>query len=120
MAAFGIIYVGLLLAAPVLVMIILRGNQHITRLQVLDDAVGAIFSVFVAVLGIGGVIIVLSTFYGTDSAAVSATGGPVWTANLYASLLESNIGEAVNERMVPFIGFVLGPILPPEVREVFP
>ncbi len=120
MAAFGLIYVGLLLAAPILVMIILRGNQHITRLQVLDDAVGAIFAVFVAVLGIAGVIIVLSTFYGADGATISATGGPVWTANLYASLLESNIGEAINERMVPFIGFVLGPILPPEVAEAIP
>ncbi len=119
MAAFGLIYMGLLLAAPVIIVVALRGNQHITQYQVLDDLVGAFFAVLVAVLGIAGVIIVLATFYGTGDDIFASTGGPDWTANLYVSLLESNIGEAINERLVPFIGFVLGPFLPPDVREVF-
>ena len=119
MAAFGLIYVGLLLAAPVLIVILNRHSAHITRFQVLDDMVGAIFAVFVAVLGIAGVLIVLSTFYGPGDSFIEAQGGPVWTATLYQSLLSSNIGGNINDTLVPIIGAVLGPILPADVREVF-
>jgi len=119
MAAFGLIYVGLLLAAPVLVFILSRGNQHLTRFQVLDDLTGALFAVLVALLGIAGLLIVLSTFYGTDSTIVGPQGGPEWVSNLYQSLLNSTIGGGINELLVPLIGTLLGPILPADVREVF-
>jgi hypothetical protein len=46
-------------------------------------------------------------------------GGPEWTASLYQSLLDSNIGRGVNEHLVPLVGALLGPILPADVREVF-
>ncbi len=119
MAAFGLIYVGLLLAAPVLVVILSRGNQHLTRFQVLDDLAGALVAVFVAVLGIAGMLIVLSTFYGTEDTIIGAQGGPEWVSNLYQSLLNSSIGSSINEHLVPLIGTLLGPILPADVREVF-
>jgi hypothetical protein len=119
MAAFGIIYVCLLLAAPVLIVVSTRGSQHITRMQVLDDLAGAAFAAFVAVLGVAGLIIVLATFYGTGETIIDKMGGPDWTANLYQSLLNSSIGRGINEHVVPLIGFVLGPILPADVREVF-
>jgi len=118
MAAFGLIYVGLLLAAPILIFIATRGSQRVSRFQVLDDLVGAFFAVFVAVLGIAGVMIVLSTFYGTGEQLISADGGPEWTATLYQSLVNSNIGTGIAEQLIPLLGSVLGPILPPDVREV--
>jgi uncharacterized membrane protein required for colicin V production len=117
MAAFGIIYIFILLSAPFVVFISTRGGQHLTRYQVLDDLVGAAFAVFVAVLGIAGTMIVLSTFYGTE-AVVDASGGPQWTANLYQNLQLSSIGSGAYEILAPIIGFVLGPILPADVREV--
>ena len=117
MAAFGIIYVGLLIAAPVFIFLTTRGNQHLTRYQVLDDLVGALFAVFVAVLGIAGTMIVLSTFYGTE-VVVDPSGGPQWTANLYQNLQLSSIGSSAYEILAPIIGFVLGPVLPADVREV--
>ena len=49
---------------PSIIFVVTRGSQRVTRYQVLDDLVGAVFAVFVAVLGIAGVLIVLSTFYG--------------------------------------------------------
>lgn len=119
MAAFGIIYLFLLLAAPVLIFIVSRSSQRVTRYQVLDDLVGALFAVFVAVLGIAGVLIVLATFYGDGQPVVEEAGGAAWTATLYQSLLLSNIGSSINEHLVPIIGFVLGPILPASVNEVF-
>ena len=119
MAAFGLIFVGLLLAAPIAIFILTRGSQRVTRYQVLDDLIGAVFAVFVAVLGIAGVMIVLSTFYGTDQSVVIPAGGPAWTANLYQSLLDSSIGSGIEKYIVPIIGTVLGPFLPADVQEVF-
>jgi uncharacterized membrane protein required for colicin V production len=119
MAAFGIIYVGLLLAAPALIFVGSRGNQRVSRYQVVDDLVGALLAVSVAVLGIAGLLIILSTFYGTGETFVDPLGGPEWTANLYQSLLNSSIGDSIQRIVVPLIGTVLGPILPIDVREVF-
>jgi hypothetical protein len=117
MASFAIIYLGILIAAPVLIAATTKGDQRVSRFQALDDLVGAFFFMFVAILGIAGVIIVLSTFYGTGTTAV-VTGGPDWTANLYVSLVDSTIGGAIKEQIVPLLGTILGPILPPDVREV--
>jgi len=118
MAAFGIIFVGLLLAAPFMIVAISRGDQRVSRSQTLDDLAGAAFAMAVAILGVAGVIIVLSTFYGTDALVVDPAGGPEWTANVYESLLNSAIGSSIARELVPILGSVLGPILPPEVREV--
>jgi len=116
MAACGIIYVGLLLAAPVLIMIGTQGGQRLMNIQSLDDIIGATLSTLVAVLGIAGLMIVLATFYG-QGPTVDPAGGPEWTANLYKALLTSNIGAFIDAHVIPVMGSVLGPILPPDVRE---
>jgi uncharacterized membrane protein required for colicin V production len=118
MAAFGLIYVAILVAAPVIIFISTRSSQRVTRWQVLDDLVGALFAVFVAVLGIAGVMIILASYYGSDP-VVDVAGGPQWTANLFQSLLLSNIGGNIYDYLVPIIGTVLGPLLPASVNEVF-
>ncbi|MFV2065107.1 MAG: CvpA family protein [Chloroflexota bacterium] len=119
MAAFGLIFIGLLVAAPIIIILITRGSQRLTRSQVLDDLIGAIFGALVAVLSIAGLMIVMSTFYGTDPGlVVNAIGGPEWTAQLYESLVNSNVGSAIAENVVPILGTILGPILPESVREV--
>lgn len=118
MAAFGVIYLGLLLAAPILIMVGTQGNQRLSHIQSLDDIMGATLSTVVALLGIAGVMIVLATFYGTEGPVVDAEGGPLWTADLYEALLSSNIGSGIQEHLIPIMGSVLGPILPPDVREV--
>lgn len=119
MAAYGIIFVGLMIATPVVIMVITRGSQRLSRFQVLDDLIGAFFAVFVGVLSIAAIMIILSTFYGTGFELVDDKGGPVWTADLYQSLRDSNIGTGIEEQLIPIIGTVIGPLLPPDVREVF-
>jgi uncharacterized membrane protein required for colicin V production len=119
MAAFALIYLGALLVAPAVIFISTRGNQRITRYQVLDDFIGAFFALAVALLSIAGTMIVLAAFYGPGPLVIDTAGGPQWTANLYQSLLSSTIGGAINDTLVPLIGFVLGPVLPTSVREVF-
>jgi uncharacterized membrane protein required for colicin V production len=116
MAAFGIVYLTILLAAPVLVFLGVRGEQRVSRYQALDDLAGAGIALLVAILGIGGLIVVLSTYYGDPGSP--APGGPDWVATLYNSLLGSTIGGAIADHVVPIMGAVLGPLLPPDVREV--
>jgi uncharacterized membrane protein required for colicin V production len=119
MAAFGLIFMGLLLAAPILIVVLSRSGQQVTRSQVLDDVVGAAVAAFVAVLGIAGLMIVFSTYYDATETFIDPTGGPDWTATMFQSLLTSNIGGEIYERIVPVIGTLLGPILPIDVRAVF-
>jgi uncharacterized membrane protein required for colicin V production len=118
MAAFGIIYVFLLLAAPFFVFSVTRADQRVTRYQVLDDLVGALFAVAVAVLGIAGVLIVLATYYGPGP-VIAPLPGPEWTRSFYEALLASTIGGNINDIVVPIIGFILGPFLPSVVSDVF-
>jgi hypothetical protein len=119
MAAFAIIYLAILLAAPFVIFVSTKGNQRVTRYQVLDDLTGALAAVSVALLGIAGTMIVLATYYGTGSTVIDPAGGPQWTATLYQSLLLSSIGAGINDTLVPLIGVVLGPFLPSTVSEVF-
>jgi membrane protein required for colicin V production len=114
-AAFGIIFLGILLLAPIVIVIGTDGDARLSRSQVLDDAVGAVFAAFVAVLGIAAVMIILSTYYADRE--VNQISAPDWVTNLYLSLEASGTGRAINERLIPLIAAVMGPLLPPHVRE---
>jgi uncharacterized membrane protein required for colicin V production len=114
MAAFGLIYVGLLLFAPVAIYVWTTGGHSVSRSQTLDDISGAFIALAVAVLGIAGTMAVLSTYYGAGG---SASGGPTWTAALHDTLQASRIGAAIDERLVPLIAVVLRIVLPPDVVE---
>lgn len=118
MAAFGLIYLAIMLAAPVLIVVSTRGSQRFFRSQGLDDIAGAVVAGGVAVLAIAGLMVIFATFYGEGDPLVIATGGPQWTADIYQSLLDSTIGGFVDEQVIPVLGAILGPILPPDVREV--
>ena len=101
MAAFGIIYVGILLAAPIVILASTKGSQQFFASQALDDVAGALVAMAVAVLGIAGLMIVLATFYGSGEPFVDPAGGPAWTAQLYQSLVDSTIGGAIADRIIP-------------------
>ncbi len=119
MAAFGLVFMFLLLTAPIIVVILIKADQKVTRSQVLDDAGGAALAVLVAVLGIAGLMIVFSTYYDPSETFIDPQGGPEWAATWFQSLLTSNIGGAIYDHVVPLVGTLLGPLLPADVREVF-
>ena len=47
-----------------------------------------------------------------------AVVGPDWTREVYQSLLDSRIGDALTRTIIPVLGTVLGPLLPSYVRQV--
>jgi uncharacterized membrane protein required for colicin V production len=115
MAAFGIIYaIGFILAVIVVVMVT-RGTQDLTRFPLLDDIVGSMIGGAVAVLVLAGLIVILRTFYG-ESAPAGSSAGPAWTLSLYRGLVQSMLGGDIAQSLVPLLGTVIGPILPATVR----
>jgi hypothetical protein len=116
MAAFGILYVGGLIAAVVLAWVGVKGAQGVTKYRLLDDIGSGALMAFVAVLGIAGFIVVLSTaYFGPPGATVV---GPDWTRDLYNSLINSQIGSGLADTLIPALGSILGLLLPDYVREV--
>ncbi len=118
MAAYGLIYLAILVAAPVLIIVSTRGSQRFFSSQGLDDVVGALIAGGVAILAIAGIMTIFATYYGQGEPVVLVAGGPQWTADVYQAMLDSSVGTFVDERVIPVLGAILGPILPPDVREV--
>ena len=118
MAAFGIIYLGILLAAPIIILASTKGSQQFFPSQALDDIVGAFWPCSWPSSASPASSSCLATFYGSGEPFVDPAGGPDWTAKLYQSLVNSTIGGAIADQLIPLLGTILGPILPPDVREV--
>jgi uncharacterized membrane protein required for colicin V production len=116
MAAFMLLYLVGLVLAFILVHVGTRGVQGLTRWPFLDDIAGAVLCAATAILGIAGVIIIFRTFFGA-SPGTDVILGPSWVLDVYRALLESQIGSAIAENLVPLLGTVLGPVLPQPVRE---
>jgi hypothetical protein len=116
MAAFAILYIGLLILAVILCWMGIKNTQGLTKYRLFDDLVSGAAMAFVAVLGITGVLIVLASAYaGPGGASIL---GPDWTRQLYQNLLDSQIGSAVGRSIVPLLGTILGPLLPTHISRV--
>ncbi len=116
MAAFAILYFAGLVLAAVLIWLGVKGAQGLSRYRLLDDVVSGTIMAIVAVLGIAGLIVLLATAY--RGALGFAVIGPDWTREVYQSLLDSRIGDAITRTLIPLLGTLLGPLLPAYVRQV--
>lgn len=113
---FGIAAAVLYVVVLVLIQFTTRGAQDVSRFPVLDDLVGGFLGVLIAVLVFAGTIMVLRTAYG-PAATVGPGLGPAWMADLYRALVDSTIGSRINEGLVPGLNSILGPLLPPDIRQ---
>ncbi len=118
MAAFAVLFLLILVIATIVIVVTTRGSHRLTNNQTLDDLAGAVLAGFVAILGIAAIQVAMALFYGRPEPFVSAQGGPQWTATLYGQIIDSSIGGAIAERLVPLLGILLRPLLPFEVWEV--
>ncbi|MBX3029228.1 MAG: CvpA family protein [Chloroflexi bacterium] len=116
MAAFAILYVGLLILSMILCWMGVKGAQGLSKYPLLDDVASGTFMALVAVLGITGVIVVLASAYA--GAGGMSLLGPDWTRQLYQNLLDSQIGSTLQRTIIPLLGTVLGPLLPTHISRV--
>lgn len=113
MLAFLIIYGLLMVLSLVLIHIGVKGSQDVSRWPRIDDLVGGALGVALAVLIIAGAIAILQLFYQPDPLSNASAQ---WTKQIYDALHSSTIGGQIESGLVPFIGSLLGPLLPDSVR----
>ena len=113
MLSFLIVYATLMIVSLILIHIGVKGSQDVSRWPLVDDLLGGALAVALVVLIIGGVIAILQQFYRPDPLSNASAQ---WTLDLYHGLHSSTIGAQIETGLVPFIGSILGPLLPPSVR----
>lgn len=114
MAAFGLVYLGVLAAAPLLIFIGSKGDQSLVRWETLNDLIGAMLAMAAVVLGIAGTIVVLNTFYAAQS--LDGGGAPVWVTEFHHALKASTVGSGIEERLLPIMEPILRLLLPADVN----
>jgi uncharacterized membrane protein required for colicin V production len=113
MLAFLIVYTVLMIVSLVLIHIGVKGSQDVSRWPLVDDLLGGALCVALAVLILGGTIAILSLFY---LPAPRSDLSAQWSLELYNALHSSTIGGQIEEGLVPFIGSILGPLLPASIH----
>jgi uncharacterized membrane protein required for colicin V production len=115
MVSFAVIFFGLF-GALILVVVLSRAPTEWSRHAVLDDVLGGVLGVVVVLLVVAAVIVMLDSYYAVENPPVSVDIG--WPADLHRALTGSAIAGFVGDAVVHFLGFVLGPLLPPDIHAV--
>lgn len=115
MLAFLIAAVIILVVLLVLIHMGTKGPKGVTSHPLLDDLLGGALGVVMALLLMGGLLIILTSYYGPE-APIGLRAGATWSANLYHNLLESRIGVLVNDIIVPMLSLLFGSLVPDVVR----
>jgi uncharacterized membrane protein required for colicin V production len=116
MLAFGILAILIFGTAIVVIQFGTRSVTTLSRYPLLDDVLGGLLGVAVALLILAAAIVVLGTFY--TAAPAAGPGDGEWTAQLYRTLEGSAIGQLIRGSLIPGLGAVLDILLPDDVRNV--
>jgi uncharacterized membrane protein required for colicin V production len=111
--AFGAIFVGLSLAALVLIQFS-RSPSNLTRYSMLDDALGGLLGLLLVAVAIGLVSVILDSYF--IRAASNPTGELSWVRETHRALEGSGVARFIHDWIIRGLGFVLGPLLPADVH----
>jgi len=112
MLAFGAVFLATFIAL-LLVIMFSRTPTSITSHPLVDDVVGGVVGAFAAVLVVAGLTVILASFYGISDVPATVESGLV--AETYRALSGSGIATAIQTTVVPWMAFLLGPVIPTEV-----
>jgi uncharacterized membrane protein required for colicin V production len=112
MLAFGAVFLALFIGL-LLVIMFSRTPTAITSHPLIDDIVGGLIGAFAAVMVVAGVTVILASFYSVSDVPATVESGLV--ADIYHALLGSGIATSIQTTVVPWMAFVLGPVIPTEV-----
>ena len=115
MLAFVLIFIGIF-GSLLLVILLSRTPTEFARHPLLDDVLGGAVGVVVMALTIGGVMVMLGSYYTVDNPPPVADVG--WAAEVFRALGASGLAGTIGDTLVQGANFFLGPLLPPEVRAV--
>jgi uncharacterized membrane protein required for colicin V production len=113
MLAFLIGFLILLIAA--LAIIELSGRTiTLSNRAIVEELGGGALLLLVGVLGITGVLFALDTYYAVPAGFTAEVD---LVRQLHMLLEESRIATALHDTLVPLVQTLLGPLLPPDVRQ---
>lgn len=115
LVAFGVIFFALL-TTLILVIVLSRAPTEWTRHAVIDDILGGVLGVIVVGLVIASAIVMLDHYYAVVNPAPVADVG--WPADIHRALEASAIARWIGDAGIRAIAFVLGPVLPADIRAV--
>jgi uncharacterized membrane protein required for colicin V production len=103
-----------ILSKPILERATIGGLSRMT-----DRTLGAVLGGVEAVLILSAAIVILDTYFGTDSALGQVPGFGFLTS-ISDALDESAIGQFLEQTTVPLVLALLGPLLPKDVTQLIP
>ena len=115
MLAFTAIFLALVAAALLLVELGGSGSA-LTRHPLLDDSLGGLGGLLLAVLIAAGITVALDSYYAVNVAP--APGEVGWLRDVHEGLTESVLAAPLREWVIRPLGAWLAPILPSDIRVV--
>lgn len=112
--SFLILYLAFLVIGNIIVFVMYKHSPMTGRLAFLDELVGGVLCVGVAILIVGGMIAIIDSFYQYQSLADTAEQSFVHA--LFAAFDGSTIAGFLRDSLVPAMGAILSPLLPAGLR----
>ncbi len=117
MLAFGLVFIVLFVLVNIVIQARYRRAVIHSRVTVLDEIIGGILGALLAVLLVTTALIVLDSYYARGGGPGGGADVP-WISQTYRSLADSRIAGGLRTSLIPSLLAILGPLLPPEVRDV--
>ncbi len=110
LALFGTLFVGALLLVE-----FGGGGSSLTRHPLIDDVLGGLMGLAIAAVFIASIIVILNSYF-LRAGATPQAGELSWLRDIHSALDESVVAQVIREWIVRGMSFVLGPLLPADLR----
>jgi uncharacterized membrane protein required for colicin V production len=115
MLAFCAVFVALFIGV-VLVIMFSRTPTSITGHPLIDDIVGGLVGGFAALLVAAGLVVILGSYYDVPNATSTVPLVQVGLlADVNRALATSGLAATIDDTVVRWVAFLLGPIIPSEI-----
>jgi uncharacterized membrane protein required for colicin V production len=114
MVAFVVLIVGFLVAGNIAVQVSYKRTPIFARMSFLDEVLGGILGIGLAVLVVSSFYIALRSYYG--GASLQGTSDVPLLTEIYLLLDRSSIMTGLRGSLIPGMVALLGPLLPVHVR----
>ena len=115
MLAFGAVFFALFIGI-VLVIMFSRTPTSITGHPLIDDIVGGLVGGFAALLVAAGLVVILGSYYDVSTATATVPLVQIGlVADVNRALASSGLAATIDDTVVRWVAFLLGPVIPTEV-----
>ena len=114
----GFLLMFLVLFGVAMVVIEVAGATiQVSRIEIVDDMLGGVLMVGVALVFVASLLFALETYYAVEQPIATTEVG--FVADAHAALQESRVAGVLRSDLVPGLDALLGPLMPPDVSDLF-